>query len=459
MKQNKKWLLLSLLLAVLMIAAGCGSKEETSTKEDSAGQAEKAEAAEKEQEEEEPEEEPEVATSVEEMLKERPGKYSGNLFNEAIIHKALNEKSLQEKDSFQVYNTLLGLMQEGKNYREYYKFLEDFDPSIEAVLSDMPGGMKIDSNGDVGMTANIAILLDASGSMAQKIGGKTKMELAKEAIDQFVSSMPEEANVMLRVYGHKGSNNDSDKKLSCGSTEVVYEMSPYNKGNFKDSLGKFQPKGWTPIAKAITETKSDFEKAEEGQNIIYIVSDGIETCEGDPVKAAKELHDSNIQAMVNIIGFDVDSSGQQQLMSVAQAGGGQYETVQSAEDFNRLWKEERQRLWNEWWNWGNQNWSKVWTEQNNKLNDLINQKNEFSNMTYEEKTRLVNASYYLKDKEQISPETRSEVESLIQQRHDILQDYIDERYEELKTTLETEGDALKESIKKKAEEMKEKYKN
>lgn len=73
--------------------------------------------------------------------------------------------------------------------------------------------MKLDNGQKVSGTANIAILLDASGSMAQKIGGKTKMDLAKEAVNQFVSSMPEGSNVSLRVYGHKGSNSDNDKNF------------------------------------------------------------------------------------------------------------------------------------------------------------------------------------------------------------------------------------------------------
>ena len=44
----------------------------------------------------------------------------------------------------------------------------------------------------------------------------------------------------------------------------------------------------------------------ENINIVYIVSDGVETCDGDPVAAAKLLQADNIQAQVNIIGFDVD---------------------------------------------------------------------------------------------------------------------------------------------------------
>ena len=80
------------------------------------------------------------------------------------------------------------------------------------------------------------------------------------------------------------------------------------------------------------------------ENIIYVVSDGIETCGGDPVKAAKELHQSEIQAIVNIIGFDVDNAGQRALKKVAEAGGGKYTTVNTGEDLRKHLEEEYERL-------------------------------------------------------------------------------------------------------------------
>ncbi|GHH98688.1 VWA domain-containing protein [Neobacillus kokaensis] len=456
MKKKKLFLFTLLAIMLLFALSACGSKEQT------AGDKTKSEKVKEETAAavEEQEDEMNVATSVEEILKEKPGTYSGNAYNKAIVHRTLDKSSFQDKDSFQIYDALLKLMREGENYRSFYDYYEAFNPSIETVISEMPGGMKLDDNGDLGLSANIAILLDASGSMAQKIGGKTKMDLAKEAVNQFVASMPEGANVSLRVYGHKGSNSDSDKKVSCGSTEVVYDLKPYNEKEFKSSLGKFEPTGWTPIAKAISETKADFEKANKpGQNIIYVVSDGVETCNGNPVKAAKELHDSNIEAVVNIIGFDVDSNGQKQLLQVAQAGGGQFETVKTAEDFNKLWEDERRRLWNEWWDWGNKNWNKVWDEQNKKTNELYDVKADFTNLIYDEKTRLQEAAYYLQQKEQYDSEVRQEVDSLIDQRYNILKDYAEDHFEELRDTLKTEGEKLKQSIKEKEEEMKEKYKN
>ena len=451
--KGKSYLLFMLVAMFFLLLSGCNTEETSSEKEADKGKEEQGADKEKE-------DPTKVAATIEDILKEEPGKYPGTQYNQAIIHKELNEQSFADKDSFQVYHALLELMREGENYKEHYQFFEEFNPSIETILTEMPGGITVSENGELGVNTNIAILLDASGSMAQKVGGQTKMELANKAIDDFVASMPESANVMLRVYGHKGSNDDSDKKVSCENTEVVYDFAPYEKAKFQDSLNKFKPTGWTPIARAIAETKADFEKiGTEGQNIIYVVSDGIETCDGDPVKEAKSLHDSDIQAVVNIIGFDVDNDGAKQLKEVAEAGGGEFETVNSADDFNRLWEDERRRLWNEWWNWGNKNWSNVWNEQNKKSTELINQKNSFWNKANDEKTRMREASSYLQNKEQINYETYGEVNSLIDQRYEIIREYYETKYEELNTTLKTEGEKLKESIKEREEEMKKKYAN
>ncbi|MFC4558262.1 VWA domain-containing protein [Virgibacillus kekensis] len=447
------------------VLAACGSEKEASGEDQKPKDKESAETAEQveetisQTETESPEEDFKVATTLKEIIEQDGGKYSGNAYNEAVVHRALDEKSFQDKDSFQVYAHLLNLMSESKQYKQYYDFVEAFNPHIETALSETPGGMELDNGQKVNGTANIAILLDSSGSMAQKVGGRTKMEQAKEAINSFVASMPESANVSLRIYGHKGSNADSDKKISCDSSEVVYDLQPYNQQKFEKALGQFEPTGWTPIAKSITETKKLFEDTgNSGQNIIYIVSDGVETCDGDPVAAAKNLHDSNIKAVVNIIGFDVDSNGQEQLLKVAEAGGGVFETVNSEEDFREVWEEERVRLYNEWSSWNAENYNDVSGEQTDKMNELYGERTDFMNLTYDEEGNLKDAVYYLEDKEQIGDEVRNEVISMIDQRQEILAAF-EEEFNRLLETVEKEGDRLKEQINERGDKMKEKYDN
>lgn len=178
------------------------------------------------------------------------------------------------------------------------------------------------------------------------------MDLAKEAITEFLSSAPKDANVSLRVYGHKGTGSDEDKQMSCSSIEQLYGYEKYDASKFKDALKTLKPSGWTPISGALKQAKEAMEKfdPETTTNLIYLVSDGIETCDGDPVKEAKTLSDSGISPIINIIGFNVDSAAQKQLKEMARISNGTYTTVNNGkelqEEFNRA--DEVLERWEKW---------------------------------------------------------------------------------------------------------------
>jgi Ca-activated chloride channel homolog len=198
------------------------------------------------------------------------------------------------------------------------------------------------------------------------------MDLAKQAVKGFVSDLPEDVNVSLQVYGHKGTNNKADKTESCKSTEEVYPMGPYNESKFNNALNQFKPAGWTPLAASIRSAKESFpsQTGENVENLIYVVSDGVETCDGDPVKEAKALNQSNMKAVVNIIGFDVDSQAQEALKKAAKAGGGTYETVHTADDLQQRLEEEQERLREAWRDWASENYQKNRVENSKKWHQI-----------------------------------------------------------------------------------------
>jgi len=205
---------------------------------------------------------------------------------------------------------------------------------------------------------NVIFIIDSSGSMAQKIDGREKMASAKESILKFVSKLPKDAKVGIRVYGHKGTGSDSDKALSCSSSELVYPISNYNEGEFQAALNKFSPSGWTPIGLALREAKNDLASFDgaNNTNIVYLVSDGIDTCEDQPIEAAKDLYSSNISPIINVIGFDVDSEGQNQLKQIAAATDGIYETVTNEGELQEQLKKlnDLTSQWQEWLEKGQQ---------------------------------------------------------------------------------------------------------
>lgn len=185
---------------------------------------------------------------------------------------------------------------------------------------------------------NIELILDASGSMAETLGGQTKLQIAQQVLTSFVDTLPAEAKVALRVYGHVGSNSEADRARSCQASELLYDFQPLQAAAFKSAIESFAPTGWTPVAGALEAARQDFAGFDPANtsNIIYLVSDGIETCGGDPVAAAKALATNNIQAMVNVVGFAVDAAATEQLRATAEAGGGSYYEARSADELEEI---------------------------------------------------------------------------------------------------------------------------
>lgn len=72
-----------------------------------------------------------------------------------------------------------------------------------------------------------------------------------------------------------------------------------------------------------------------GEQVIYIVSDGVETCGGDPVAAARAINQGRTRAIVNIIGFGLPTGEAAALQSVASAGGGRFINVTDDDGFAR----------------------------------------------------------------------------------------------------------------------------
>ena len=193
---------------------------------------------------------------------------------------------------------------------------------------------------------NIIIILDSSGSMAEGISGGKKMDIAKKVLNNFVENLPERAWVGLMAYGHKGSSAASSKALSCAGIEMVYPLSALNKNQLMQAINSFQPTGYTPIAGSLQKAKEILasKDPEKTTNIIYLISDGIETCDGDPVAVAKELNGLNVQTLVNIVGFGVDGSAQAQLKATAQAGGGEYFSANSADEMEKIFNDRNKYL-------------------------------------------------------------------------------------------------------------------
>ncbi len=191
---------------------------------------------------------------------------------------------------------------------------------------------------------NTVLIFDASGSMAGKVDGKRKIDIAKEAVSKFISQLQgSDVNLSVIVYGHKGNNSGQQKAISCAGIEEIYYMGSVESNVVNGKINPLQPTGWTPIADSLSKAENILSKyaGDNNVNSIILVSDGKETCGGDPVAKARQLQKSNLNVIINVIGFDVGGEDERQLQDVAKSGGGDYFSVKNAIDFDYAFKKHK----------------------------------------------------------------------------------------------------------------------
>jgi hypothetical protein len=79
----------------------------------------------------------------------------------------------------------------------------------------------------------------------------------------------------------------------------------------------------TPLAAAIEKVGDDLASV-TGPRIVIIVSDGQETCGGDPVQAVHDLTAKGLDVALDIVGLGLDKAGRKALQAIAHAGNGTY---------------------------------------------------------------------------------------------------------------------------------------
>lgn len=119
---------------------------------------------------------------------------------------------------------------------------------------------------------SVVILFDASGSM----GDMSKIDKAKAAARNVLWKLDENTPIALIVF------------YDCSDIRVEQEFTTDTK-LVRAKIDQIIPSGGTPLADGIAFAKKYIEDSKRGGKArLVILSDGEESCSGDPVKAAKE---------------------------------------------------------------------------------------------------------------------------------------------------------------------------
>lgn len=180
----------------------------------------------------------------------------------------------------------------------------------------------------------ILFVLDGSGSMNADWGqNQSRMDVAKNILTRLVDSLRvnPRLELALRVYGHRylrQANNCNDSQL-----EVPFAVNNHNK--IISEIKDITPRGVTPITYSLLQAANDFPSGAGYRNILILITDGVESCGGDPCQASIELQKKGVFLRPFIIGLGVP--GGKALDCV-----GKFVDAENSKSFNKILNESIQ---------------------------------------------------------------------------------------------------------------------
>ncbi len=154
----------------------------------------------------------------------------------------------------------------------------------------------------------ILFVLDGSQSMYARWENGQKMQIATRLLRKLVDSLKSAENVelALRAYGHQSSVTPQGR--NCKDTKLEVPFGPTNHEKIKDRLQTIRPKGTTLIAYSLEQAANDFPACGNCRNVIILITDGIEECDGDPCAVSLALQKRGVILKPFVIGLGLDPS-------------------------------------------------------------------------------------------------------------------------------------------------------
>ncbi len=218
--------------------------------------------------------------------------------------------------------TLLAPLQPG-DYELRYSTAESYYTIARAAIKVVPGKLE---PGKIAVTqapgaknsGAVELILDASGSMLQKLGATRRIDIARQTLTKLTTStIPAGTPFALRVFG---------REVDSCQTDLDVPVSPLNPSAVGQRIAALNAKNGakTPIGASLARVADDL-KAVKGEKLVVLITDGEETCGGDPAAEIEKLRKAGIGTRVSIVGFALDD---QKLASTFQRwsdlGGGAF---------------------------------------------------------------------------------------------------------------------------------------
>jgi Ca-activated chloride channel family protein len=168
-------------------------------------------------------------------------------------------------------------------------------------------------------TTRILFIFDASFSMYGQWQSGMKMDIAKRMLTEFLDSLKTIPNleIAFRAYGHQYKLTP---KKNCEDTKLEVPFASPSKAVplIKQKLLTIVPTGTTPIAYTLGQCAADFTPCGNCRNVVILITDGIEECDGNPCEVSMELQRKGIILRPFVIGIGMDESFMQSFSCIGK---------------------------------------------------------------------------------------------------------------------------------------------
>lgn len=166
-------------------------------------------------------------------------------------------------------------------------------------------GWAQDDDGNEEVT-RILFVFDASNSMNGQWESASKISIAQQLLDETVETLKLNPDVELglRIYGHQTPKRVGEQ--DCEDTRLEVPFGTNNHDDIVQTIYSIYPKGTTPIARSLEKSAGDFPECDNCRNIIILITDGIEACDGDPCAISKALQEKGIILKPFVIGIGME---------------------------------------------------------------------------------------------------------------------------------------------------------
>jgi len=181
----------------------------------------------------------------------------------------------------------------------------------------------------------MAFILDASDSMNFALdGGPTRFAWAKEALTLVVNQLAAETLFAVTVFGHRIPK--TQEPATCRDIELIAALGTHTEADrsvLTAAIARLVAMGKTPLAESLRFTASRVPPPAR----IVLLTDGRETCGGDPIAEARRL--CALGYTVDVVGLALTPADEQALRAIAAAGCGRFIVVAEPRDLVPLFRE------------------------------------------------------------------------------------------------------------------------